>query len=71
MFNDAAGTDCQLTESLPSLVEVFVVHQMAANVFGVDFSVPIPSCAGTITWLRIPLPIPQERLPDLPPLASE
>lgn len=50
LYSDPSSYDCQVLQTYPGIYEIYVIHQLAADVLGVGFSVPIPSCA-SVSWI--------------------
>ncbi|MEE9270167.1 MAG: hypothetical protein V3V49_07890 [Candidatus Krumholzibacteria bacterium] len=58
LYGDPSGTDCNIVDQTPGLVNVFIVHQYTTGATAVQFSAPMPSCWAGATYLSDVLPFP-------------
>ena len=52
IFADPAGTDCQLVDNTPGLIQYYVVHTLSPGATAAEFAAPIPACMVGATWLN-------------------
>lgn len=51
LYSDANASDCRVLETAyPAIYQVYVIHELASDVIGCVFSVPVPSCAA-VSWI--------------------
>jgi hypothetical protein len=50
-YADSAATSCTLTDSIPGMLQIFVVHSYEAGATAVEFKAPIPKCMTGTVWL--------------------
>jgi hypothetical protein len=51
LYSDANASDCRVLETAyPTIYQVYVIHELASDVAGCVFSVPVPSCAA-VSWI--------------------
>ncbi|UCG50430.1 MAG: BACON domain-containing protein [Candidatus Latescibacterota bacterium] len=51
LFADPGGTDCNLTDDSPGLLEIYVVHMLSAGAMASQFWAPQPSCMVGATYV--------------------
>jgi hypothetical protein len=52
VFSDPYGTECNIYDVVPGILQVFVVYNYHSGAEAVQFSAPIPDCFGTAIWLQ-------------------
>ncbi len=50
LFSDPAGSDCSISDIVPGLLQVYVIHKNAVNVTAASFAAPLPDCMNAV-WL--------------------
>ncbi|UCH85632.1 MAG: BACON domain-containing protein [Candidatus Latescibacterota bacterium] len=58
LFADPAGTDCNLTDETPGMLNIYVVHTLMPGATASQFWAPKPACMVGATWLSDVKPFP-------------
>lgn len=51
LYADTGGTTCEISDSSPGLLQLYVIHTGISTATACQFAAPIPSCMSGATWL--------------------